>query len=157
MMMEIIYILCLIIIKSEVWTITRCLRLGYETMVCAVCLSIFLSVQLSYLYKISETLELAIELFKGSYTMISDIRYNGLLFNTIWLYDLYIHCPYKPLTYHKEYRLGDSLWKCSQENAKEPQWWEVCIGSGNGLMQSRQSMALSKPMLIKIYVAIRRH
>ena len=43
MMIEIIYILCLIIIiKSEVWTITHCLRLGHETMICAVCLSIFL-------------------------------------------------------------------------------------------------------------------
>ena len=42
-MIEIIYILCLIIIiKSEVWTITNCLGLGHETMVCAVCLSIFL-------------------------------------------------------------------------------------------------------------------
>ena len=38
-----IYILCLIIIiKSEVWTIIHCLGLGHETMVCAVCLSIFL-------------------------------------------------------------------------------------------------------------------
>ena len=37
-----IYILCLIIIiKSEVWTITHCLGLGHETMVSAVCLSIF--------------------------------------------------------------------------------------------------------------------
>ena len=37
------YILCLIIIiKSEVWTIIHCLGLGHETMVCAVCLSIFL-------------------------------------------------------------------------------------------------------------------
>ena len=42
-MIEKIYILCLIIIiKSEVWTITHCLGLGHETMVCAVCLSIFL-------------------------------------------------------------------------------------------------------------------
>ena len=41
-MIEKKYILCLIIIiKSEVWTITRCLGLGHETMVCAVCLSIF--------------------------------------------------------------------------------------------------------------------
>ena len=38
-----IYIICLfIIIKSEVWTITHCLGLGHETMVSAVCLSIFL-------------------------------------------------------------------------------------------------------------------
>ena len=38
-----IYILCfIIIIKSEVWTITHCLGLGNETMVCAVCLSVFL-------------------------------------------------------------------------------------------------------------------
>ena len=43
-MIEIIYILCLIIIiNSEVWTITHCIGLGHETMVCAVCLSIFLS------------------------------------------------------------------------------------------------------------------
>ena len=40
---ERIYILCLIIIiKSEVWTITYCLGLGHETMVYAACLSIFL-------------------------------------------------------------------------------------------------------------------
>ena len=38
-----IYLLCvIIIIKSEVWTITHCLGLCHETMVCAVCLSIFL-------------------------------------------------------------------------------------------------------------------
>ena len=42
-------ILCLIIIiKSEVWTITHCLVLGHETMVSAVCLSILLS--LGYFY-----------------------------------------------------------------------------------------------------------
>ena len=40
-MIERIYILCLIIIiKSEVWTITYCLGLGHESMVSAVCLSI---------------------------------------------------------------------------------------------------------------------
>ena len=39
------YILCLaIIIKSEVWTITHCLWLGHETMVCAVCLYILVSI-----------------------------------------------------------------------------------------------------------------
>ena len=36
------YILCLIVIISEVWTITHCLGSGHETMVCAVCLAIFL-------------------------------------------------------------------------------------------------------------------
>ena len=42
-MIERIYILCLIIIiKSEFGTITLCLGLGHETMVSAVCLSIFL-------------------------------------------------------------------------------------------------------------------
>ena len=41
-MIERIYRLCLIIIiKSEVWTINRCLGLGHETMVCTVCLCIF--------------------------------------------------------------------------------------------------------------------
>ena len=42
-MIERIYMLCLIIIiKSEVRTITHYVGLGHETMVCAVCLSIFL-------------------------------------------------------------------------------------------------------------------
>ena len=42
-MIERIYILCLIIIiKSEKWTITHCLWLGHEWIICAVCLSIFL-------------------------------------------------------------------------------------------------------------------
>ena len=44
-MIDRMYILCvIIIIKSKVWTITvyYCLGLGHETMVCAVCLSIFL-------------------------------------------------------------------------------------------------------------------
>ena len=42
-MIDRICILCLIIIiKSDVWTITHCLGLGHETMVPAVCLSIFL-------------------------------------------------------------------------------------------------------------------
>ena len=46
-MIERIYILCLIIIiKSEVWTITHCLGLGHETMVSAVCLSTFLTKKL---------------------------------------------------------------------------------------------------------------
>ena len=46
-MSERIYTLYLIvIIKSEVWSITHCLGLGHETMVCAVCLSIFLKRQL---------------------------------------------------------------------------------------------------------------
>ena len=33
----------IIIIKSEVWIINHCLGLGHETMVCAVCLTMFLS------------------------------------------------------------------------------------------------------------------
>ena len=38
------YILCLIItINSEVWTFTHYLGLGHETMVCAVCFSVFLT------------------------------------------------------------------------------------------------------------------
>ena len=51
-MIEIIYILCLIIIiKSEVWTITHCLGLGHETMVCVVCLSVFLFLHTKYILK----------------------------------------------------------------------------------------------------------
>ena len=45
-------LLCLIIIiKSEVWTSIHCLGLGHETMVCAVCLFIFL---LRYLYPLRQ-------------------------------------------------------------------------------------------------------
>ena len=33
----------IIVIKSEVWIINHCLALGHETMVCAVCLTMFLS------------------------------------------------------------------------------------------------------------------
>ena len=47
-MIERIYILCLIIIiKSEVWTITHCLRSGHETMLSTVCLSIFLWIKMT--------------------------------------------------------------------------------------------------------------
>ena len=47
-MIERIYILCLIIIiKSKVWTITHCLGFSHETMVSAVCLSIFLCPSIS--------------------------------------------------------------------------------------------------------------
>ena len=50
-MIERIYILCLvIIIKSEVWTITHCLGLGRETMVCAVCLFVFFLNKDNYLH-----------------------------------------------------------------------------------------------------------
>ena len=50
-MIERIYILCLIIIiKSEVWTMTHCLWLGHETMVSVVCLSIKYSYWNSMVY-----------------------------------------------------------------------------------------------------------
>ena len=59
-MIERIYILCLIIIiKSEVWTITHCLGLGHETMLCAVCLSIFLSDYLVHGRNISKWLQIS--------------------------------------------------------------------------------------------------
>ena len=43
---ENIFLCLIIIIKSEVWTIIHCLGLGHETMVCAICLFIFLWGQL---------------------------------------------------------------------------------------------------------------
>ena len=64
-MIERIYILCLIIIiTSEVWTITHCLGLGHETMVPAVCLYIFL-----LLIK-GATVDLAHPLHKTSIIMV---------------------------------------------------------------------------------------
>ena len=41
---ENIYLCLIIIIKSEVWTITNYLGLGHEAMVCAVCLHVFLCI-----------------------------------------------------------------------------------------------------------------
>ena len=54
---ERIYILCLIIIiKSEVWTITHCLGLGHDTMVCAVCIfAFFLPYLLTYSHTYRQT------------------------------------------------------------------------------------------------------
>ena len=52
-MIERIYILCLIIIiKSEVWTITHCLGLCHDTMVSAVCLSTFLLTKVISMQKV---------------------------------------------------------------------------------------------------------
>ena len=61
------YILCLIIIiKSEVWYIIHCLRLGHETMVCAVCFSIFLWVVEQYQIVIQKTVSVCSSISKGS-------------------------------------------------------------------------------------------
>ena len=50
-MIERIYILCLIIIiKSEVWTITHCLGLGHETMVSTYCMSFYILMILWFSY-----------------------------------------------------------------------------------------------------------
>ena len=112
-----IYILGLIIIiKSEVWTITHCLGLGHETMVCAVCLSIFLfSLFCKCVYMqattLSQTLQLSPHLIKlGSFIHrgSSDfVEVNNLIidrnfisnvaskfFLRVWELDLYCDVPY---------------------------------------------------------------
>ena len=48
------------------------------------------------------------------------------------------------------------LWNSSQENATEPLWWKVNIGSGNGLVPSGNK-SLPDPMLTQIYVIIWHH
>ena len=48
------------------------------------------------------------------------------------------------------------LQNCFQMNATEPHWWEINIGSGNGLVPSGNK-PLPKPMLTQIYVPIGRH
>ena len=71
-MIERIYILCLIIIiQSEVWAITHCLGLGHETMVYAVCLFVFL-----FLLNLVE-----IRLFHMPFSITKD---NWRLNNTAW-------------------------------------------------------------------------
>ena len=88
-MIERIYILCLIIItKSEVWTITHHLGLGHETMVCAVCLSIF-----SLIKNIALVHEMPLFCSKtitwGIMTQLN--QGNDYLFN--WLYLDWKFCP----------------------------------------------------------------
>ena len=41
----------ILIINSEVWTVSQCLRLGHGTMICTVCLSVFLLAQFSHFGK----------------------------------------------------------------------------------------------------------
>ena len=83
-MIERIYILCvIIIIKSEVWTITHCLGLGHETMVCAVCLSIFLSIALTSHIKAKHSVWHAFEysmLFYLSSHLCTESGIKGLTF-----------------------------------------------------------------------------
>ena len=68
-MIERIYILCLIIIiKSEVWTNTHCLGLGHKTMVSAVCLSIFLCI--SFIFQWRFNLIFGKKLLKPKYTFM---------------------------------------------------------------------------------------
>ena len=48
------------------------------------------------------------------------------------------------------------MWNCPQVNATRPDWWQVNIGSGNGLVPSGKK-PLPEPMLTQISVAIWRH
>ena len=78
-MIEKIYILRLIIIiKSEVWIITHCLGLGHETMVYAVCLSIFL-------YNVSPILCCVVLFFSVSFSFLFFVL-------CIWLFQLTSKC-----------------------------------------------------------------
>ena len=64
-MIERIHILCLIIIiKSEVWTITHCLGLGHKTMVSAICLFIFVCISLDIPYKYNVNVYIYIYIYK---------------------------------------------------------------------------------------------
>ena len=76
-MIERIYILCLIIIiKSEVWTIAYCLGLGNETMVCAVCLSIFLlSANYFCLFYIDGLIKIKQSLYRPNLSLIASLKY----------------------------------------------------------------------------------
>ena len=70
MMIERIYILCLIIIiKSELWIITHCLGLGHETMVSAVCRSILLSYHIKWCHIIYHTFFCVLPSLLHPYTM----------------------------------------------------------------------------------------
>ena len=69
------------------------------------------------------------------------------------------------LSYHDKYnflvhvtdRIPENVWRNRSEvHAREPHWWKVDIGSGNGLMPSGNK-SLPEPMLTQISIAIWRH
>ena len=69
------------------------------------------------------------------------------------LWDLHNRSISNVKTQNAELWLWHSLWNCTQVNATELHWWEVNIGSGNGLVLSGNKLLL-KPMLIQVYVSI---
>ena len=81
-------ILCLIIIiKTGVWTITHCLWLGHETMVCAVCLSIFLTnSENSFLHHF--ILIVCIQWLQVLNTYLKTSMYIWYSFHTPWKYEI---------------------------------------------------------------------
>ena len=82
------YTLCLIvIIKSEVWTtcIIHCLGLGHQTMVCAVCLSLFLLWQLMWFQWCD-----SIYTFSCFFLQIS-LEVNSLCDMLIWRQEIGLH------------------------------------------------------------------
>ena len=98
-MIERIYTFCLIIIiiNSEVWTITHCLGLGLESMVCAVCLYIFLffwwtinclMMKISWLMSVMGTLLLLEVISLGRfqiYLVVLNILWKGIMSRVLYL------------------------------------------------------------------------
>ena len=97
-----IYIFCLIIIiKSEVWTITHCLGLGHETMVSAVCLSIFLFL-FSFLYNICRTNRTTRAISQNK----SVCYYSAIFISVVTdVMELSLHLPERPKLYNISHKI----------------------------------------------------
>ena len=111
---ERIYILCLItIIKSEVWA--HCLWLGHETMVCAVCLSVFLSAK-------------RYDVCYGCciYHWATSLPAKALLVTSVHMYFLY-HAPtYCRTVYQREVEVDDN-----ERNQRFPDHFRTKLSLGD--------------------------
>ena len=109
-----IYILCLIIIiKSEVWTTTHCLGLGHETMVCAVCLSIFLCFRILHIsnhYQISERPMIFILVDSPIYRLHWTIAMEKAAIHLFYSYNFGSKCPLK------RHKVIENLWPITLMN-----------------------------------------
>ena len=141
-MIERINILCQIItIKSEVWTITHCLGLGHETMLCTVCLFVFLFLCVRTMYKNQQNSLISVigsditVLQFGTSQLYNHIGREAPSTNTLALG----RCGYntKSVIFVIKVKFMENFsWNCSRVNTTRPDRCFANIGSGNWLMPS---------------------
>ena len=130
--------------QIEVWTITRCLGLGHETMVCAVCLSIFLwvNVRPAYLrdrqrkwrhYNVSSKSTDFTVSWEDEYTSCNIRSCYGKIWHRKrqWIYITYI-CFYNDVTWTSQITNNLIIFKLSglvDKDSIECTWRAFCEGN----------------------------